>query len=124
MAKWWMAGPSPTAFAMSASSLSYLRNVRLTSPSVTAARPRGPCRDEEIDLTSAHGGVLSTAIMNATGMLFRCNSADYSLDWHPAPRKAFSINLKGAVQVTASDGEARIFGPGDIMLADDMGGKG
>jgi len=81
-------------------------------------------RDEEIDLTSAHGGVLSTAIMNATGMLFRCNSADYSLDWHPAPRKAFSINLKGAVEVTASDGEARVFGPGDIMLADDMGGKG
>ena len=81
-------------------------------------------RDEEIELSSAHGGVLSTAMMSASGMLFRCNSSDYALDWHPAPRKAFSINLRGAVEVTASDGEARVFGPGDIMLADDMGGKG
>jgi hypothetical protein len=81
-------------------------------------------KDEIIELNSAHGGTLTTAIMAATGMLFRCNSSDYSLDWHPAPRKAFSINLKGAVEVTASDGEVRVFGPGDIMLADDMGGKG
>jgi hypothetical protein len=81
-------------------------------------------RDEEIDLADGGHGVLTTAILNANGMLFRCNSSSYSLDWHPAPRKAFSINLKGAVEVTASDGEARVFGPGDIMLADDMGGKG
>jgi hypothetical protein len=78
-------------------------------------------RDEEIDLSDGGHGVLTTAILNASGMLFRCNSSSY---WHPAPRKAFSINLKGAVEVTASDGEARVFGPGDIMLADDMGGKG
>jgi hypothetical protein len=81
-------------------------------------------RDEEIDLSDGGHGVLSSAILSANGMLFRCNTSSYSLDWHPAPRKAFSINLKGAVEVTASDGEVRVFGPGDIMLADDMGGKG
>ena len=80
-------------------------------------------RDEELDLMSAHGGVLHTAIMSATGMLFSLQRQ--KLQPHSTgTRKAFSINLKGAVEVTASDGEARVFGPGDIMLADDMRGKG
>jgi arginine repressor len=33
---------------------------------------------------------------------------DYDLDWHPAPRRQYIINLDAGVQITASDGEARV----------------
>ena len=34
------------------------------------------------------------------------------------------ISLEGQVEITASDGTKRLFGPGDIMLADDTTGRG
>ena len=45
-------------------------------------------------------------------------------DWHPAPRRQFSCNLAGEVEVTASDGETRLFLPGDVLLLEDTTGKG
>ena len=75
--------------------------------------------DMEIPYTeSGRAGKLS-ARLHATGIIFREVAPDYDLDWHPAPRRQFIINLTGAVKITASDGEVRIFGPGSIMLADD-----
>ena len=45
-------------------------------------------------------------------------------DWHPVPRRQFAIIMRGAVEVTASDGETRQFRPGDILLLEDIKGKG
>jgi uncharacterized cupin superfamily protein len=39
-------------------------------------------------------------------------------------RKKFLICLKGYIEVTASDGEKRTFGPGDSVLMEDVAGKG
>lgn len=47
-----------------------------------------------------------------------------SEDWHPAPRRQFAFIVRGAVEVTAGDGEARRFGPGDIVLLEDTTGIG
>jgi len=47
-----------------------------------------------------------------------------SEDWHPAPRHQFAFIVRGAVEVTAGDGEARRFGPGDIVLLEDTTGIG
>lgn len=47
-----------------------------------------------------------------------------SEDWHPAPRHQFAIIVRGTVEVTAGDGEARRFGPGDIVLLEDTTGIG
>jgi len=47
-----------------------------------------------------------------------------SEDWHPAPRRQFAIIVRGAVEVTAGDGEARRFSPGDIVLLEDTAGIG
>lgn len=47
-----------------------------------------------------------------------------SEDWHPAPRQQFAIIVRGTVEVTAGDGEARRFGPGDIVLLEDTTGTG
>jgi len=43
---------------------------------------------------------------------------------HPTPVAQKLICLAGTVRVTASDGEARIIGPGDVWLMQDKHGKG
>ena len=42
---------------------------------------------------------------------------------HP-PKKQFLICMQGQLEVTASDGEKHIFGPGDIVLMEDVDGEG
>lgn len=60
----------------------------------------------------------------ATGIIFRETRADYDLDWHPAPRRQYIINLDAGVKLTASDGESRIIGAGEVILVEDVSGKG
>lgn len=60
----------------------------------------------------------------ATGVIFRETSGDYDLDWHPAPRRQYIVNLDGGVRITASDGEAREIGAGEVILVEDVRGKG
>jgi hypothetical protein len=45
-------------------------------------------------------------------------------DWHPAPRRQFYVNLSGRLGVEASDGEVRELAPGDVVLTDDLDGRG
>ena len=45
-------------------------------------------------------------------------------DWHPAPRRQLYFNLGGQLEVVVSDGETRVFGPGDIALTEDIHGRG
>lgn len=44
--------------------------------------------------------------------------------WHTAPRRQIVTILSGEVEVTTTDDVTRRFGPGQLFLADDMGGKG
>jgi hypothetical protein len=81
-------------------------------------------RDIEIDwVTEGAGGRLSKRLP-ATGIIFRETSGDYDLDWHPAPRRQYIINLDAAVRITASDGESRIIDAGEVILVEDVTGKG
>jgi hypothetical protein len=78
----------------------------------------------DIPLTeSTRAGRLS-ARMPATGIIFREVQPDYDLDWHPAPRRQYIVNLDAGVQITASDGETRQIGAGEILLVEDTWGKG
>jgi hypothetical protein len=43
---------------------------------------------------------------------------------HPAPRRLLWVLLDGDLEVQTSDGEARRFTQGDVLLADDTTGKG
>jgi hypothetical protein len=65
-----------------------------------------------------------SARLPASGIIFRETSGDYDLDWHPAPRRQYIINLDAGVQITASDGETRVIGPGEVLLVEDTTGKG
>lgn len=81
-------------------------------------------RDIEIDLIeSAFGSHLSASIP-ATGIIFRRVAPSYDLDWHPAPRRQFIVNLDAGVEITASSGESRIIGAGEVVLVEDTWGRG
>jgi hypothetical protein len=81
-------------------------------------------RDIEVAFVeSTRGGELSERLP-ATGIIFRRVAPTYDLDWHPAPRRQYIINLDAGVQITASDGESRIIGAGEVILVEDTVGKG
>lgn len=50
--------------------------------------------------------------------------AGYDQDWHNAPKRQFVILLSGVVEVRTSDNQTRRWGAGDVVLADDVRGKG
>ena len=81
-------------------------------------------RDIEVEwVEEGRGGKLSERLP-ATGIIFRQVPPTYELDWHSAPRRQYIINLDAGVQTTASDGEARIIGAGEVVLVEDISGKG
>jgi len=80
--------------------------------------------DVEVEVEeSTRAGRLS-ARLPATGIIFREVPPDYDLDWHPAPQRQYIINLDAGVQLTASDGETRRIGAGEVILVEDTWGKG
>jgi hypothetical protein len=81
-------------------------------------------RDIEVEwIEENRAGKLSRRLP-ATGIIFRQTGGDYDLDWHPAPRRQYIINLDDGVQITASDGESRVIGAGEVVLVEDVTGKG
>ncbi len=81
-------------------------------------------RDIEVEWIEERNYSKLSTRLPATGIIFRETSGDYDLTWHPAPRRQYIINLDGGVQITASDGEARIIGAGEVVLVEDTTGKG
>ena len=58
------------------------------------------------------------------GIIFRHAPPGDLHQWHPAPRRQFVITLSGEAEIEISDGTVRRFGLGNIMLADDLTGRG
>jgi hypothetical protein len=81
-------------------------------------------RDIEIEWAEERRGSKLSRRFPATGIIFRETEAVHSLDWHPAPRRQYIINLDAAARLTASDGESRIIGAGEVILVEDTSGKG
>ncbi len=81
-------------------------------------------RDIEVEWVEQRGVGRLSARIPVSGLIFRETRADYDMDWHPAPRRQYIINLDGGVQITASDGERRSIGAGEVILVEDTAGKG
>ncbi|MFV0524389.1 MAG: hypothetical protein ACK5RL_07830 [Acidimicrobiales bacterium] len=45
-------------------------------------------------------------------------------DFHVAPRRQLALHLRGRTEISVGSGERRVFGPGDVLLADDPTGEG
>ena len=70
-----------------------------------------------------HFGRISKMVP-ARGVVFREVDGNYDLDFHNAPRRQYVVNLTGSVEIEVGDGTKRVFGPGDILLAEDTTGRG
>ncbi len=81
-------------------------------------------RDIEVEWQGTVRGSKLSKRLPATGIIFREVPPDYELDWHTAPRRQYIINLDAGVEITASDGETRVIGAGEVFLVEDVSGKG
>ena len=90
----------------------------------TDAQGQSHFRDIEVEWVEEKHFSKMSRRLPATGIIFRETSGDYDLDWHPAPRRQYIINLDAGVRLTASDGESRVIGAGEVILVEDTRGKG
>ena len=81
-------------------------------------------QDVEVEFEAPTPSGRVSARQKATGIIVREVPPDYDLDWHPAPRRQYIINLDAGVQLTASDGESRRIKAGEVVLVEDTWGKG
>jgi hypothetical protein len=81
-------------------------------------------RDIEVDWVEETPSGKMSKRLPATGIVFRETTADYENSWHRAPRRQYVISLAGGISITASDGETRHIGAGEIVLVEDTTGKG
>lgn len=85
----------------------------------------GESHFEEIDLEFEPDRQMEvTAMEAAKGVAVRRAPPGVLLDWHPAPRRQYLFTLSGAWDIECGGGEVRRFRAGDIMLADDLSGRG
>jgi hypothetical protein len=75
-----------------------------------------------VDTEGAHGE--GTPLESATGITFRRGAPGYFLDFHTAPRRQYTITLSGEIEIGTGDGTVRRFGPGSVLLAEDLTGQG
>src|SRR5262249_5764238 len=59
-----------------------------------------------------------------TGIQFRTMEPGYFSDWHHAPRRQYVFTLSGEMEIGIGDGTVRKFGLGDVLVAEDLTGRG
>src|ERR1700752_2104390 len=76
------------------------------------------------DLPLPAEGSHNVALQAGANLGFRCFPADYLRDWHTAPGRQYIFILAGQMEIGIGHGTTRRFGPGDVVLADDLTGQG
>lgn len=66
-------------------------------------------------------GVLATAPPSPVVFL---RSSGFDSEPHPAPRMQWVVMVRGAIEIEVSDGSRRTFRPGDLLLLEDVTGRG
>ena len=88
--------------------------------------PDGQTHAEEIDVKLMPGGGSGelSEMAKVDGLQFRRQAPNYFQDWHAAPRRQYVITLSGRGEVELAGGKKIPLGPGHILLAEDVTGKG
>jgi hypothetical protein len=88
--------------------------------------PDGQTHAEEIDVKLMPGGGSGelSEMAKVDGLQFRRQAPNYFQDWHPAPRRQYVITLSGRGEIELAGGKKIPLGPGHILLAEDVTGKG
>lgn len=80
--------------------------------------------DADIPLKYLDSAEHRSEAIKTTGIIFRETSGSFDLDYHNAPCRQFVITISGEAEIIVGDGTRRRFGPGAIMLAEDVTGRG
>jgi len=88
--------------------------------------PDNQTHAEEITVKMMPGGRSGelSEMLKATGLQFRRTPPNYFVDWHPAPQRQYVITLSGRGEIELVGGKKIPLGPGHILLAEDVTGKG
>ena len=88
--------------------------------------PDGESHFEDIDLALTDAGSIGflSKKIAADGVIFRYTDGDYDYCWHNAPCRQYVVMLDGAVEIEVGDGTRRTFRGGDVLLAEDVTGRG
>jgi len=78
----------------------------------------------EVPLKSQGRGTELSDAVSVKDLQFRRTNQDYSLDWHPAPRRQYVVTLSGESEIELDGGRKIRLGPGHILLAEDTTGQG
>lgn len=85
----------------------------------------GESRFEEIAMEfTPDRNMETTPMQDAKAVAVRRAAPGVVLDWHPAPRRQYLFTLSGAWDIECGGGDVQRFQAGDIMLADDLTGRG
>jgi hypothetical protein len=86
----------------------------------------GQTHAEDTTLKLRPGGAFTevSEMAKASGVQFRRQEPHYFEDWHTAPRKQYVVTLSGRGEIELADGKKIQLGPGRILLAEDLTGKG
>jgi quercetin dioxygenase-like cupin family protein len=60
----------------------------------------------------------------AAEIRFRHRAPGFSRSWHNESRRQYLVVLAGQLEVGVVDGSVRVFGPGDVLMAEDLTGQG
>ncbi len=86
---------------------------------------RSHFEDLDLPLTISAVGAMSSPIPIRSIFVRDTSEAGPEVwDYHTAPRRQFAIHLVGRTEIEVGDGTRRTFGPGDLLLADDLTGQG
>ena len=84
----------------------------------------GESHMEDIEDLFAMGGLAQAMRHRAAEIIFVGGSGAQDLDWHTAPRRQYLLYLAGHTAIEVANGDIREFGPGDVLLAEDLTGHG
>lgn len=65
-----------------------------------------------------------SAALPASSIVFREVEPAYDYDFHTAPQRQYIVLLDGGIEIETSLGEKRQLSPGEVLLVEDVEGKG
>jgi hypothetical protein len=86
----------------------------------------GESHFEDVEISMEDGGEIGmlSGRIPVKEVVFRKVKPTYNYDFHNAPQRQYIILLDGKIEIETSLGEKRIFKGGDVLLAEDIEGKG
>ncbi len=80
--------------------------------------------DERLPYSGSSGPLRVTQTAPAQSLAFHWMPGNFNRDFHPAPRRGLFLVIGGALEITASSGEARVFRLADLLDVRDLSGRG